>query len=124
MDNLTSRTANRKPQVAEWQTFFAGCWATIAFVNDEERASAYTAAILEQLNAEIAARDSNVKALAKRMGVDYGTFRRYTEGERPMPMTRLWQALDTLGIDYGVFTRRASERLEENRASGKKADPS
>jgi transcriptional regulator with XRE-family HTH domain len=97
--------------------------ATIAFVNDEERASAYTAAILEQLNAEIAARDSNVKALAKRMNMDYGTLRRYTEGERPLPMTKLWQALDTLGIDYGVFTRRASERLEENRAAGKRGDP-
>jgi hypothetical protein len=95
---------------------------TIAFVNDEERASAYTAAILEQLNAEIAARDSNVKALAKLMGMDYGTFRRYTEGVRPMPMTKLWQALDALGIDYGVFTRRASERLEESRAAEKRDD--
>jgi transcriptional regulator with XRE-family HTH domain len=98
--------------------------ATIAFVDNEERANAYTAAILEQLNAEIAARDLNVKALAKLMGMDYGTFRRYTEGLRPLPMTKLWQALDILGIDYGVFTRRASERLEENRAAEKRVDPS
>ena len=96
--------------------------AIITFVNDEERASAYTSAILEQLNAEIAAQGSNVKALAKLMGMDYGTFRRYTEGVRPMPITKLWQALDALGIEYGVFIRRASERLEENQGEGKRGN--
>jgi len=81
-------------------------------VEIQERAAKYTEAVLAQLNAEISAAGTDVKSLAGRLQMDYNTFRRYTIGERPMPMTVLWSALEALGVDEVVFIDRAKARNE------------
>ncbi len=80
------------------------------------RAEAYTKAIMDQLNAEIGASDFTVKSLAAAMGMDYNTFRRYVQGERPMPMVVLWSAIDQLEIPQLVFAERAQQRYESSAA--------
>lgn len=77
---------------------------------NNDRARTYTEAVLAQLNAEIAAHDTTVKDLAGELGMDYNTFRRYTKGERDMPMPVLWDAIAALGIDELTFITRAKER--------------
>ena len=81
-------------------------------MDNKETAAAYTAAILDQLNAEIGASDHTPKSLARALEMDYGTFLRYTKGERPMPMIVLWQAVSALGVPQLVFAQRAQERFE------------
>ena len=89
-------------------------------------AEAYTNAILEQLNAEIGASDYTVKSLALALDMDHNTFRRYTKGERAMPMVVLWSAINQLGVPQLVFAQRAQERYESSvseRRSGRGTEP-
>lgn len=78
----------------------------------QERARKYTESVLAQLNAEISAAGSDVKSIAGRLKMDYNTFRRYTIGERPMPMHVLWAALEVLEVDEVAFIDRAKARNE------------
>ena len=83
----------------------------IGAVESTERAQQYVQASLDQLNAEIAAKGLDVKKVSVQLGIDYNTFRRYMNGERPLPMHTFWQTLSELGIDEGTFVRRVRERL-------------
>ena len=78
------------------------------------RAEAYTQAILDQLNAEIGASDYTIKSLALALDHDYNTYRRWANGERPMPMVVLWASIDQLGIPQLVFAQRAQDRFESS----------
>lgn len=70
-----------------------------------------TAAVLEQLVAEIAAHGKSVKSVAGLLGFDYNTYRRWIVGEREMPLDVLTRTLEVLHLDYAVFAARARERL-------------
>lgn len=72
-----------------------------------------TRAILEQLNAEIAANGQTVKSTAGLIGMDYNTYRRYIAGEREMPIDVLTRTLEVLRLDYQTFVGRARGRLSE-----------
>ena len=77
-----------------------------------DRAQRYVQASIEQLNAEVAAKGLDVKKLSVALKIDYNTFRRYMNGERPMPMHTFWRALEELGLEEETFVRRARERLQ------------
>lgn len=81
-------------------------------MNAQDRAEALTRAVIEQLNAEIAAKGQTVKSVAILLGRDYNTYRRYLTGERPLTTSTLWATLEALGVDEAVFMRRARERYE------------
>ena len=83
-------------------------------VDNRTVAEAYTNGILEQLNAEIGASDYTVKSLVIALEMDHNTFRRYTKGERAMPMVTLWAAINQLGVSQLVFVQRAQERYESS----------
>lgn len=72
-----------------------------------------TAAILEQLLAEVAAQGKTVKSVAGVIGMDYNTYRRYVQGERDMPVDVLTRTLEVLHLDYPTFLARARERHSE-----------
>lgn len=82
-------------------------------MENKSRAQKRSQAVVDQLNAEIGASRYNVKSLAEAMGVDYYTFRRYTKGERELPMNVLWNAIDALGISEETFFRRVLDRFED-----------
>lgn len=81
-------------------------------MNAQDHAEALQQAVLDQLNAEIAAKGETVKSVALLLERDYNTYRRYLTGERLLPTTMLWATLDALGVDEGVFMRRARDRYD------------
>lgn len=74
------------------------------------RSTVATAAILDQLRAEVAAHDHSIKSVATTAGYDYNTLRRWMNGEREMPLTALLDVLQTIHLEPSVFFARARAR--------------
>ena len=70
-----------------------------------------THAVLLQVKAEIRAHDESITSVARKLGRNYDTIRRYVMGEKDIPVDVLWSILDVLDVDPEVFMRRARDRL-------------
>lgn len=68
-------------------------------------------AIIDQLNAEIAAAGLNMKALAERIGRPYDSTRNYLRKERTMPILIFIECANALGVDPDEVIRRARQRI-------------
>lgn len=80
-------------------------------VDNKSLAKDMRAAVLAQLNAEIKAAGKTPKSLAQEMELNYGSFRRYLNGEQPLHASMLWDILAHLEIKGSDFTIAAEERL-------------
>lgn len=70
------------------------------------------AAVISQINAEIAAAGMNKVELAKKAGIPNSTLSRYLKGERDIPLPVFAGIADALGITYVELSARAQRRLE------------
>lgn len=75
----------------------------------------YEAVVVAQLNAEIAAKGTNVRRLALDMGESYGSFRRWLAGERPLRMQLVFEILAQLELEPSTFFTRVEERMRDER---------
>ena len=73
-------------------------------------------AVIAQLNAEITTADKTPTSLAREMGINYGSFRRYLNGEQPMHLFMVWDILAALNVGATEFMQSA-EALH-NRGQG------
>ena len=73
-------------------------------------------AVIAQLNAEITTAGQTPTSLAREMGVNYGSFRKYLNGELEMHAFMLWDILDALHVRPAEFMRSAE--VLYNRAPG------
>lgn len=69
------------------------------------------AAIIDQLNAEIGAAGSSMKALAAKIGRPYDSTRDYLRKERLMPLSVFLEASSALGLSPDEIIARARQRL-------------
>jgi transcriptional regulator with XRE-family HTH domain len=81
-------------------------------VDNRDRYETYSAATIAALNGAIKADGLNVSKLAKRIGVDYNTLRRYLRSEREMPMIVLYAIVDQLTIDEAELFTQAQKRFD------------
>lgn len=81
-------------------------------VDNRAQYETFSAAVLGELNGAITAAGMNVTSMAKRLGMDYNTLRRYLSGEREIPVLVLYAAIDQLPIDEAELFRRARARFE------------
>lgn len=70
------------------------------------------AAVISQINAEIAAAGMSKVELAKKAGIPNSTLARYLKGERDIPLPVFAGIADALGITYVELSARAQRRLE------------
>lgn len=68
-------------------------------------------AIIDQLNAEIAAAGLNMKALAERVGRPYDSTRNYLRKERAMPVLIFIELTSALGLTPDELIQRARQRI-------------
>lgn len=81
----------------------------------ETRAARRAKAVIDQLNAEIAASPfRNLKALTAANGWSYGTYLRYTTGEREPKIGVVFEMIDALSIPANVFFMRVQDRFEQD----------
>ena len=64
-------------------------------------------AVIAQLNAEITTAGETVTSLARKMGVNYGSLRRYLNGEQQMHAFMLWDILEALEVHPIAFMTAA-----------------
>lgn len=83
---------------------------TLMAADPRRRSTVATEAILEQLNAEIAARGQSIKSVSAALGYDYNTFRRWMNGEREIKIGTVIEVVDLLHVDRAVFFARATAR--------------
>lgn len=60
----------------------------------------------------MAARHYTVSSLARALGEDRNTLRRWIKGEREMPVSMLESILSELQLDPAVFMTRARDRID------------
>ena len=76
-------------------------------------------AVIAQLNAEITTAGHTPTSLAREMGVNYGSFRKYLNGELEMHAFMLWDILDALRVRPAEFMRSAEVLYNRAPASPK-----
>ena len=81
-----------------------------------ENARSMHAAVLAQLNAEIITAGQTPTSLAREMGINYGSFRKYLNGELEMHLFMVWDILAALNVGATEFMQSA-EALH-NRGQG------
>ena len=64
-------------------------------------------AVLAQLNAEITTAGQTPTSLAREMGINYGSLRKYLNGDLPMHLSMLWDILAALKVTPSHFTQSA-----------------
>ena len=64
-------------------------------------------AVIAQLNAEITTAGHTPTSLAREMGLNYGSFRKYLNGELDMHAFMLWDILAALKVTPAEFMRSA-----------------
>lgn len=96
-----------KPVHAYLGIFFFRTGVMLPTVDDRDKYESYSAAVMAELNGAITAAGMNATSLAKRLGMDYNTVRRYLAGEREMPMLVLYAIIAQLPIDEAELFRRA-----------------
>jgi hypothetical protein len=80
-------------------------------MENEETYKDLSGAVIAQLNAEIKGDGLNVSVMAKKIGVDYNTLRRYLKNERDIPMPIFYAIVDQLSIDEADLFKLARGRL-------------
>lgn len=65
------------------------------------------AAVIAQLNAEIITAGLTPTSLARQMGLNYGSFRKYLNGEQEMHAFMLWDILAALQVAPNEFMKSA-----------------
>ena len=85
-------------------------------MDNKERARSMHDAVIAQLNAEITTADKTPTSLAREMGINYGSFRKYLNGEQSMHLFMVWDILAALKVSPTEFMRSA-EALHD-RAQG------
>lgn len=81
-------------------------------MDNPESYESFSAAVIAQLNAEIAAAGLNRSVLAKRLDIDYGTLGRYLKNEREIPMKILYAIVDQLDISEADLFKLARARFD------------
>lgn len=84
-----------------------------ALVDNQETYETYSAAVIAALNGAIATDGLNMSTVAKQIGVDYGTLRRYLRNEREIPVLVLYAIIDQISIDEGELFRRARALFDQ-----------
>lgn len=79
-------------------------------VDPSAEPTAAEAALIAQLNAEIAAHGQSARSVAAALGCDYNTLRRWVTGERQIRAVTLLEVLDVLHVDRSVFMARVTAR--------------
>lgn len=72
--------------------------------------NAFIEAVLQQLRAEMAARDISGAKAAEQAGVAYSVLVRYLRGERALPLVTLYRILEILDVPVTTFMARVEER--------------
>jgi hypothetical protein len=70
-------------------------------------------AVADQINAELAARDLDMKKLATMLGRPYDSTRNYLKKERAMPLAFLLETATALGIPADIIVARARDQQLE-----------
>lgn len=81
-------------------------------MSEPEAPAAWSAAVIAQLNAEIAGAGLKRSELARKIDINYVQLGRYLKGEREIPMTTLYSIVAQLPIDEETLFRRARERFD------------
>jgi transcriptional regulator with XRE-family HTH domain len=81
-------------------------------VDNPEAYESFSAAVIAQLNAEIAGAGLKRAELARKLGMDYVTLGRYLKGEREIPVIVLYAIIDQLPIDEAGLFKLARERYD------------
>lgn len=81
-------------------------------MDNRETYESFSAAVIAQLNAEIAAAGLNMSAIAKDLGIDYSTLRRYLRNEREIPVIVLYAIIGKLSIDEAQLFTLARARFD------------
>lgn len=76
-------------------------------MENRDQYETFSSAVIAELNGAIAAAGMNITSLAKKIGADYNTLRRYLSGEREIPVLVLYAIIDQLPIDEAELFRRA-----------------
>lgn len=74
----------------------------------------FNTAVGHQIRAEFSGAGFNMKSFAEHAGINYKTLDRYIKGERPIPMTALFEIADALGLSAQTLIARATERFEHS----------
>ena len=64
-------------------------------------------AVIAQLNAEITTAGMTPTSLAREMGLNYGSFRKYLNGDLEMHLFMLWDILKALEVSPAEFMKSA-----------------
>lgn len=75
----------------------------------------WSAAVVAQINAEIAGAGLNRAELARRIDVNYVQLGRYLTGDREIPMRIIYAIVEQLPIDEATLFRRARDRSRHRR---------
>ena len=76
-------------------------------------------AVIAQLNAEIITAGMTPTSLAREMGVNYGSLRKYLNGELDMHLFMVWDILAALGVGATEFMQSAEALHNRGQASPK-----
>jgi len=76
-------------------------------------------AVIAQLNAEITTAGLTPTSLARQMGLNYGSFRKYLNGEQDMHAFMLWDILAALEVTPAEFMQSAEALHSRGQASPK-----
>lgn len=88
-------------------------WFHARNINTMDKDRGTMAALSAQLVAEISASDyGSVKAVARALGVDYHTYRKWVLGDKNLRMLTVFDTLELLGIETDVFFARVRERRD------------
>ena len=86
---------------------------------NRERARSMHNAVIAQLNAEITTAGLTPTSLARRMELNYGSLRKYLNGEMDMHAFMLWDILAALEVTPAEFMRSAEALHSRGPASPK-----
>lgn len=81
-------------------------------MDNRETYETYSAAAIAELNGAIAADGLTGTQIARQLGMDYNTLRRYLRNEREIPMIVLYGIIDQLTISEAELFAKARARFE------------
>ena len=76
-------------------------------------------AVIAQLNAEITTAGHTATSLAREMGLNYGSFRKYLNGDLEMHVFMLWDILAALDVTPTEFMKSAEALYSRSPAAPK-----
>lgn len=109
---LQRRMASHNLARRRLASFFHRMGLELLPVSEPEPYAAFSAAVIAQLNAEIAGAGLKRAELARKIDINYVQLGRYLKGERELPMSVLYAIVDQLPIDEATLFRLARERVD------------